>query len=293
MEGVVMQDKTIDEMIKEIQEQYNIVGRDGELRKGLAAKLASRHILLEGDVGVGKTTLANAIASYFTQDLERVDGDERYSSAKLVGHFDPPMVIEKGYSWDSFVTGPLTKAMQNGAILFLNELNRMPEGTQNVLLGAMDEGTIIIPKLGDVSAKEGFFIISAMNPAELVATTPLSEALRDRFVWIRLQYQPEEEEQNIVRVRTGIKDEKIVKMAVKIIRQTRDWPDLRRGSSIRGAIDLAAIIRFLEVNDMESWIDGSIMALATKIELEDGVESLIEDVIKSIVVSTFKDTDFF
>jgi MoxR-like ATPase len=280
-------------MIKEIQEQYNIVGRDGELRKGLAAKLASRHILLEGDVGVGKTTLANAIASYFTQDLERVDGDERYSSAKLVGHFDPPMVIEKGYSWDSFVTGPLTKAMQNGAILFLNELNRMPEGTQNVLLGAMDEGTIIIPKLGDVSAKEGFFIISAMNPAELVATTPLSEALRDRFVWIRLQYQPEEEEQNIVRVRTGIKDEKIVKMAVKIIRQTRDWPDLRRGSSIRGAIDLAAIIRFLEVNDMESWIDGSIMALATKIELEDGVESLIEDVIKSIVVSTFKDTDFF
>ena len=265
----------------------------GQVRTGLAAKLANRHILLEGDVGVGKTTLANAIASYFTQDLERVDGDERYSSAKLVGHFDPPMVIEKGYSWNSFVTGPLTKAMQQGAILFLNELNRMPEGTQNVLLGAMDEGTIIIPKLGDVSAKEGFFIISAMNPAELVATTPLSEALRDRFVWIRLQYQPEEEEQNIVRVRTGIKDEKIVKMAVKIIRQTRDWPDLRRGSSIRGAIDLAAIIRFLEVNDMESWIDGSIMALATKIELEDGVESLIEDVIKSIVISSFKDTDFF
>jgi len=293
MEGIVMQDKTIEEMIEEIQEQYNIVGRNVELRKGLAAKLANRHILLEGDVGVGKTTLAHAIASYFTQNLERVDGDERYSSSKLVGHFDPPMVIEKGYSWDSFVTGPLTKAMQQGSILFLNELNRMPEGTQNVLLGAMDEGIIIIPKLGDVVAKEGFFIISAMNPAELVATTPLSEALRDRFVWIRLQYQPEEEEENIVRVRTGIKDDKIIKMAVRIVRQTRDWPDLRRGSSIRGAIDLASIIRFLEVNEMESWIDSAIMALATKIELEDGVESQIEDVIKSIVISAFKDTDFF
>ncbi|MHA2357142.1 MAG: AAA family ATPase [Candidatus Heimdallarchaeaceae archaeon] len=293
MEGVIMQDKTIEEMIEEIQEQYNIVGRAVELRKALAAKLANRHILLEGDVGVGKTTLAHAIASYFTQNLERVDGDERYSSSKLVGHFDPPMVIEKGYSWDSFVTGPLTKAMQQGAILFLNELNRMPEGTQNVLLGAMDEGVIIIPKLGDVDAKEGFFIISAMNPAELVATTPLSEALRDRFVWIRLEYQSEEEEENIVRVRTGINDDKITKMAVRIVRQTRDWPDLRRGSSIRGAIDLASIIRFLEVNDMESWIDSSIMALATKIELEDGVESQIEDVVKSIVVSAFKDTDFF
>ena len=293
MNDVVMKDKTINEMIEEIQEQFNIVGRTDELRKCLAAKLANRHILLEGDVGVGKTTLAHAIASYFTQDLERVDGDERYSSSKLVGHFDPPMVIEKGYDWDSFVTGPLTKAMQKGSILFLNELNRMPEGTQNVLLGAMDEGTIIIPKLGDVKAKEGFFIISAMNPAELVATTPLSEALRDRFVWIRLEYQPEEEEQNIVRVRTGIKDEKVVKMAVKIIRQTRDWPDLRRGSSIRGAIDLASIIRFLEANEIESWIDSSIMSLATKIELEDGVESLIEDVIKNIVTTTFKDMDFF
>ncbi|MHA1397026.1 MAG: AAA family ATPase [Candidatus Heimdallarchaeaceae archaeon] len=288
-----MQDKTIEEMIEEIQEQYHIVGRNIELRKCLAAKLANRHILLEGDVGVGKTTLAHAIASYFSQNLERVDGDERYSSAKLVGHFDPPMVIEKGYSWDSFVTGPLTKAMQQGSILFLNELNRMPEGTQNVLLAAMDEGTIIIPKLGDVNAKEGFFIISAMNPAELVATTPLSEALRDRFVWIRLQYQTEEEEENIVKVRTGIKEEKIIKMAVKIVRQTRDWPDLRRGASIRGAIDLASIIRFLEINDIESWIDSSIMALATKIELEDGVEDQVEDVIKQIVSRVFKDTDFF
>ncbi|MCE7748010.1 MAG: MoxR family ATPase [Candidatus Heimdallarchaeota archaeon] len=293
MEGVVMQDKTIEEMIEEIQKQFNIVGRIGELRKCLAAKLANRHILLEGDVGVGKTTLANAMASYFSQNLERVDGDERYSSAKLVGHFDPPMVIEQGYSWDSFVTGPLTKAMKQGAILFLNELNRMPEGTQNVLLSAMDEGIIIIPKLGKVKAQEGFFIISAMNPAELVATTPLSEALRDRFVWIRLQYQSEEEEENIVRVRTGIKDDKIIKIAVKIVRQTRDWPDLRRGASIRGALDLASIIRFLESNDIESWIDGSIMALATKIELEDGVESQIEDVVKDIVQSAFKDLDFF
>ncbi|MHA1868048.1 MAG: AAA family ATPase [Candidatus Heimdallarchaeaceae archaeon] len=291
--SVAKQEKTIDEMIGEIQDKYNIVGRERELRKCLAAKLAERHILLEGDVGVGKTTLAHAIASYFSQNIERVDGDERYSSSKLVGHFDPPMVIEKGYSWESFVTGALTKAMQDGAILFLNELNRMPEGTQNVLLAAMDEGTIILPKLGEVKAKDGFFIISAMNPAELVATTPLSEALRDRFVWVRLNYQSEEEEENIVRVKTGIKDDKIVKIAVKIVRKTRDWPDLRRGSSIRGAIDLASIIRFLDPNDIDSWIDSSIMALATKIELEDGVESQVEEVIKEIVNKVFEEEDFF
>ena len=59
--------------------------------------------------------------------------------------------------------------MKNGSILFLNELNRMPEGTQNVLLAAMDEGVIFIPKLGKVEANEGFLIISAMNPQEFVA----------------------------------------------------------------------------------------------------------------------------
>ena len=64
----------------------------------LAAKLAKKHLLLEGDVGVGKTTLAHAIANYFSLDLERVDGDDRYSAARLVGHFDPPMVMQKGYS---------------------------------------------------------------------------------------------------------------------------------------------------------------------------------------------------
>ncbi len=291
--NVAKQEKTIDEMIKEIQDKFHIVGREKELRKCLAAKLAERHILLEGDVGVGKTTLAHAIASYFSQRIERVDGDERYSSSKLVGHFDPPMVIEKGYVWEAFVTGALTKAMQDGAILFLNELNRMPEGTQNVLLAAMDEGTIIIPKLGEVKAKDGFFIISAMNPAELVATTPLSEALRDRFVWVRLKYQTEEEEENIVKVRTGIKDDKIVSLSVKIIRKTRDWADLRRGASIRGAIDLASIIRFMDSNDIESWVDSAIMALATKIELEDGVERQVEEVIKDIVTKVFEEEDFF
>lgn len=291
--SLTQEDKSINEMIEDIQQKYNLVGRKTELRKCLAAKLAGRHILLEGDVGVGKTTLANGIAKYFSQEIERVDGDERYSAAKLVGHFDPPLVIDKGYTWESFFTGPLTKSMQQGSILFLNELNRMPEGTQNVLLGAMDEGTIIIPKLGEVIANDGFFIISAMNPAELIATTPLSEALRDRFVWVRLDYQPQEEEENIVKVRTGIKDEKIISMAVKIVRTTRDWSDLRRGSSIRGAIDQASIIQFLDVNDIQSWIDSAIMALATKIELEDGVESQVEDIIQEIVTKVFEDTDFF
>jgi MoxR-like ATPase len=285
-------EKSIDDMIIDIQKKYDIVGREVELRKCLAAKLANKHLLLEGDVGVGKTTLAYAIASYFSQNLQRVDGDERYSASRLVGHFDPPMVMKSGYNEESFVNGPLVSSMEKGSILFLNELNRMPEGTQNVLLAAMDEGRIIVPKLGDIKSKDGFFIISAMNPQEFVATTPLSEALKDRFAWVRLEYQIEEEEQKITAVRSGVDDENIINVAVKVTRKTRNWPDLRRGSSIRGAIDFASILQFLDTEKRESWIEAGVMAFATKVELEDGVEQRLENVLKEIINEVLSELDF-
>ncbi len=291
--NVLVDGKTLDEAIAELQSRYHVVGREVELRLCLAAKLAKKHLLLEGDVGVGKTTMAHALSLYFSLNIERVDGDDRYSAARLVGHFDPPMVIQKGYTWESFVRGPLVSAMQNGSILFLNELNRMPEGTQNVLLAAMDEGVIMIPKLGMVEAKEGFFIISAMNPQEFVATTPLSEALKDRFAWVRLEYQVEEEEQQITKIRTGVDDEQIINIAVKITRRSRNWADLRRGSSIRGAIDYASILQFLDKTKPESWIEAGIMALATKVEMEDGIDKRIEEVITEIINEILAEQDFF
>lgn len=285
--------KTLDEIVVELQSKFNIIGRSDELKLSLASKLSGKHLLLEGDVGVGKTTLAHAIANYFSLDLERVDGDDRYSAARLVGHFDPPIVMQKGYNWESFVRGPLVNSMQKGSILFLNELNRMPEGTQNVLLAAMDEGIITVPKLGVVDAKEGFFIISSMNPQEFVATTPLSEALKDRFAWIRLEYQSEDEEVDIVKFRSQVLDEQIVKVAVKIARRSREWDELRRGSSIRGAIDFAGIMSYLDRTIPSSWVNAAIMAFSTKIELEDGIDKRVEEVVKEIVAEVLSEQDFF
>ncbi|MFV2014877.1 MAG: AAA family ATPase, partial [Candidatus Heimdallarchaeota archaeon] len=233
------------------------------------------------------------IARYPSFNFERVDGDDRYSASRLVGHFDPPMVVEKGYNWESFVSGPLVSAMINGSILFLNELNRMPEGTQNVLLVAMDEGMIMVPKLGRIDAKVGFLIISAMNPQEFVATTPLSEALKDRFAWIRLEHQTEEEERAIVKIRSDVQDDQVVNVAVAVTRRTRDWNDLRRGSSIRGAIDFASILQYLDKTIPESWMEAGIMALATKVEIEDGVDRRVEEVLQEIINQVLSEQDFF
>ncbi|MEA2070129.1 MAG: MoxR family ATPase [Asgard group archaeon] len=269
--------------VEAIKEQYGIIGRTNELMKALAAKAAGRHVLLEGPVGVGKTALAHALAAYLNTDFIRFDGDERYHPDKLVGHFDPPVVLEKGYTFESFVRGPLMRAMEKGAILFANEINRCPEATQNVLLSAMDEGHIVIPKLGEVHASEGFFIIATQNPVEFIATTPLGEAIKDRFVWIRLDYQTEQEERQIVREKIeGLPDE-IVNYSVAIIRESRESTKLRRGASIRGAIDLASIINKFDERTLETWIDISTMALATKVEIEDGIDEPLEKIIEEIV----------
>jgi len=204
-----------------IQNKYGIIGRAAELQQALYAINAKKNVLIDGPVGVGKTVIAVALASHFGRNIYRVDGDERYTEQKMVGWFDPPQVMAKGYSNEAFIEGPLIRAMREGAFLFINELNRMPEGTQNVLLPAMDERKVVTPRIGTVEAKEGFTIIATQNPEEYIGTSRLSEALKDRFVWIRLDYQSEDEEAAIVKKETRSNDELLVKIAVKIGRKTR------------------------------------------------------------------------
>jgi len=267
----------------EVQKKFHIVGRADAIAKCLAADKADKHILIEGQVGVGKTTLANAIAHYVGRPFLRVDGDERYTSIKLVGWFDPPLVLKQGYTHESFVPGPLVDAMEVGGVLFINEINRMPESTQNILLPVMDEGILQIPKLGTIQAKDGFRIISTQNPEASIGVTPLGEALRDRYVWLHLGYHSESEEQEITRINTGIKDQNIIEIAVAITRATRNHSDIRRGASVRGAIDIASIYKQLIPDTPDRWQQTAVMALVTKIELQDSVQKNPEDVIRDLV----------
>ncbi len=284
----------IDEIVEKIQKEYNIVGRKNELKAILLAKETNRPILIEGAVGVGKTTLAKAVAQFFRQDFIRVDGDERFDEYKLVGYFEPQLVLKHGWNWDSFVPGPLVKAMLNGGILFINEINRLSEGAQNVLIPALDEKIIEIPKLGTIEAKDGFWVIATLNPTEYIGVTPLGEALKDRFLWIKLDYQSFEEEVEIVKVHSKVHDE-IAKFAVTIVRATRRHPDVKRGASVRGAIDLANLINLSMSDklDIETAIKLSVIALGTKIEMVDGTSKTIEDVIREIVENVENQFDFF
>lgn len=261
-----------------------IVGRATETEALFACLAAERHVLLEGPVGVGKTALAHAVCGALGRGFVRVDGDGRYTEARLVGAFDPPAVLAAGYRPEHFLPGPLVRAMQDGAVLFVNELNRMPEGVQNVLLPAMDEGRVTVPLYGEVAAAPGFAVIATQNPAEFVATGALSEALLDRFELVKLDYQTEAEERAIVAAAARCAPAPdIVARAVAIARATRVDPRVRRGASVRAAVAIA---------DIAARLGGDVaraaqIALPTRIELLDATHA--EDVLGDLAKKALRE----
>lgn len=256
-----------------------LVGREREAHLVRAALKAGRNILLEGPVGVGKTHLALSISGEMGVPVFRVDGDNRYSEQKLAGWFDPPLVLKQGFGEKSFVPGPLVEAMRTGGILFINELNRLPEGVQNVLLPAIDERFISIPRLGEVRAREGFRVVATQNPKEFVATSHLSEAILDRFELVVLGYQSEEEEIEIVTARLGaLKGEAALlpTASVRLARLTREHPRVRRGASIRAAMSVTEIASVLMKEGAplkQAFMEAILMALPTRIEIERDAEA--------------------
>jgi MoxR-like ATPase len=154
----------------------------------------------------------------------------------------------------------------------------MPEGVQNVLLPALDEGLVHVPHLGTVRAVPGFAVIATQNPAEFVATGHLSEALLDRFELVRLGYQGQEEEEAIVlqEARCSPSPE-LVAEAVALVRATRD-PRIRRGASVRAAVAIADIAATLGCEVARA----AALALPTRIELADGKDLPFEAILAEL-----------
>lgn len=260
-----------------------IIGRELELLQLKKVMGLNRNILIEGPVGVGKTFLVQQGLLDLKKKFERIDGDTRYTEQKLTGWFDPPIVLKKGYSKDSFIEGPLVTAMRQGKVLFINELNRMPEAVQNILLPAMDERRITMPKLGELEAKPGFCVIATQNPREFTATHALSEALLDRFEMIQLDYQSREQELLILKQEVSSKLKgNVLERLVDLIRATRNHTQIKRGASIRAALAMA---KLLEIG-LEFEV-AALMALPSRIEPISSEEDLRELILNLISLNEF------
>ena len=284
--------QTPQQILATVQGKGGIIGRGEEVRRLALMLLAGRNILIEGPVGAGKTALAQAVAHALGRTVIRVDGDSRFTEQKLTGWFDPAQALKKGFNVSTFVDGPLVGAMKAGAVLFINELNRMPEAVQNVLLPAIDEGIVQIPQLGPVRAKPGFLLIATQNPREFVATSHLSEALMDRMEWLPLSYQSAEEERTIVETLSEFSEKPYLDMVISLTRMTRNHPKIKRGASVRAAIAIARILSVTltvmgKITDQD-FLDAVMAALPTRIELfgsesEGGTEAMVKSLVLELI----------
>lgn len=279
------------QICSKIQVNHKIIGREKEILDLIKLINAERNVLIEGPVGVGKTAIAKAVADELGKKVIRVDGDHRFTEQKLTGWFDPALLMKSGFSKRSFISGPLVKCMTEGSILFVNELNRMPESVQNVLLPAIDEGIISIPQLGEIKASSGFLLLATQNPRDFVATAHLSEALLDRLEWLHLDYQKESEEKEIVSSVTGFKDEPALSYIVGLVRKTRSSPLIKRGASVRAAIAMAKIIQSSEPPYNEDvFLSAALAAIPNRIELtSQEMTQSWENLFKSILAEIIED----
>ena len=265
-----------------------VVGRRRELDLVLAAVSAGRDILLEGPPGTSKSTLLRAITAQWGVPFVLVEGNAELTPARLVGHHNPARVLREDYSAENFVPGPLVEAMQAGGFLYIEELNRAPEDTLNALLSAMAERQVAVPRVGVIAAEPTFRVLASMNPYDNVGTARISDSVYDRWCRLVVGHQDAAEEADIVRARTDSGDDDLVEDAVAITRATRAHRELRRGSSVRGAIDLVAIA--VELAELGSYdgdtprrvLDAALLALSARIGVDEASEATPEQVITEI-----------
>ncbi len=312
LEDVALIKTTADRLEESIERV--IVGKPEIVRLALVALLCEGHILLEDVPGLGKTTLAKAIARslgctfrriQFTPDLMPADitGINYYN--QKIGEF-------------VFREGPLV-----AQVVLADEINRATPRTQSALLEAMEERQLTVEGV-TTRLPSPFLVVATQNPVELEGTFPLPEAQLDRFlIRLKLGYPGEDEEDEILRrfegespleslqpVITGEEltrlaealrhlhvDPSVRRYAVQIVQATRQDTAFELGASPRGSLALFRTARALaavsgrdyvlpdDVKTMAPYVLPHRLILSTQARLRGrNADELLGEVLKRVPV---------
>ncbi len=149
-----------------------VVGKDETLRLALACLIARGHLLIEDIPGVGKSTLAQALATTLGLRYARIQFTSDLLPADVLG----VSIYDERAGGFRFHAGPIFHS-----VVLADEINRAPPKTQSALLEAMEERQVSID--GQTRRlPEPFFVIATQNPVEQIGAYPLPESQLDRFL---------------------------------------------------------------------------------------------------------------
>ncbi|WP_024460376.1 MoxR family ATPase [Marinimicrobium sp. LS-A18] len=232
-----------------------LLGKEDKIKLALACLLSDGHLLIEDLPGMGKTTLAHALAKVLGLSYQRIQFTSDMLPADIIG----VSVFEREQSRFSFHPGPVFTQL-----LLADEINRTTPKTQSALLEAMEERQVTAE--GETRKLEDpFFVIATQNPLSQMGTFPLPESQLDRFLMrISLGYPSADAErqmflggdprQQLAGVKTRLKPEQLPKIRQaaeqvktsdslldylqRLVHHTRHSPEFACGLSPRGALAL-------------------------------------------------------
>ncbi len=216
---------------------YKAIGQEVEVfQKTHENKLP---ILLKGPTGTGKTRFVEFMASELNNQLISISCHEETSSTDLIGRY-----IIKGAE-TVWIDGPLTKAVKEGAILYLDEIAEARPDVIVAIHSLTDHRKeLYIDKLGTtVKAHPNFMLVASFNPGYQKGFKELKPSTRQRFVALSFRYPNEKDEAEIVVAETGIAED-IAKKLVNIATKIRNLTELGLTETVstRLLVDAAKLI---------------------------------------------------